>query len=197
MSIRKETVCLYDENDILVESELIYSILDFSLKHWREDWRYFGEECNVSSDLSEEHLHWDWAEKLKYVDNLLGYSCFSVISQSMTQGMMITNEFKLSKLKGSFNLPIIYIDYLESAPWNRRSWRNGKKRLRPVGSILIGAAINLSLERGYKGRVGLHALPQAIGFYSKSGMENLGKDPEYENLCYFEMTPENASEFLK
>ncbi len=44
---------------------------------------------------------------------------------------------------------------------------------------------------------GLHSLPQANGFYANTcGMTDLGPDPGYDNLRYFEMTPEQAQVFI-
>jgi hypothetical protein len=44
----------------------------------------------------------------------------------------------------------------------------------------------------------LHSLPQADGWYANDcGMTDLGCDATAHNLRYFEMTAEQASEFLK
>ncbi len=67
-------------------------------------------------------------------------------------------------------------------------------RLRGVGSALITAAVALSDDEGFKGRLGLHSLPQADAFYRKIGMTDLGQDTAYQNLRYFEMTAEKKVE---
>lgn len=90
----------------------------------------------------------------------------------------------------------MYLDYLEVAPWNRPEF-GAAPRLRGVGSALITAAVALSDEEGFKGRLGLHSLPQADAFYRKIGMTDLGQDPAYQNLRYFEMTVEQARAFLE
>ena len=55
----------------------------------------------------------------------------------------------------------------------------------------------LSEELEFHGRIGLHSLPQANGFYADTcGMTDLGADPDYEGLRYFEMTPEDAQAFI-
>ena len=42
----------------------------------------------------------------------------------------------------------------------------------------------------------LHSLPQAERYYRDvCGMTDLGPDPAYDNLRYFEMTAEQAAEF--
>jgi hypothetical protein len=66
-----------------------------------------------------------------------------------------------------------------------------------VGSVLMRAAIEFSHQEGFKGRVGLHSLPQSNGWYANAcGMADLGTDPDYQNLRYFEMTPEIAEAFI-
>jgi len=54
-----------------------------------------------------------------------------------------------------------------------------------------------SEDEGFKGRLGLHSLPQADNFYRKIGMTDLGQDASYQNLRYFEMTSEQARAFFE
>ena len=70
-------------------------------------------------------------------------------------------------------------------------------KLRGVGSALLTAAVALSVEEGFKGRLALHSLPQADAFYRKIGMTDLGSDAQYQNLRYFEMTADQARVFLE
>ena len=64
--------------------------------------------------------------------------------------------------------------------------------------VLIATAVQLSLEEGFRGRIGLHSLPQAETFYATNcGMTDLGKDTKKEGLRYFEMTPAQAAAFLR
>ena len=73
----------------------------------------------------------------------------------------------------------------------------GPPRYHGVGSILIKAAVALSEDSEFHGRIGLHSLPQANDFYANTcGMTDLGIDPDYEGLRYFEMTPEQARAFV-
>ncbi|MCY4230926.1 MAG: hypothetical protein OXF26_08660 [Alphaproteobacteria bacterium] len=59
------------------------------------------------------------------------------------------------------------------------------------------AAVALSEELKFHGRIELHSLPQANGFYANTcGMTDLGTDPDHEGLRYFEMSPENAQAFI-
>ena len=55
------------------------------------------------------------------------------------------------------------------------------------GMILFDRVVERSIDEGFRGRVGLHALPQAEAFYQdKCGMTPLGKDASKQDLMYFE-----------
>jgi hypothetical protein len=73
----------------------------------------------------------------------------------------------------------------ERAPWNRVKIQN-PPRYRNVGTSLLNFARIRSLDLGYKGRIGLHSLPDAVQFYDKQKMQNLGEDEDYDNFVYFE-----------
>ncbi|MEO1095086.1 MAG: hypothetical protein AAFX01_09315 [Cyanobacteria bacterium J06638_28] len=80
---------------------------------------------------------------------------------------------------------IVYIQALASAPWNRKAIQP-LPALRGVGTALLLFARQRSLELGYEGRVGLHALSGVESFYDDQNMASYGPDPEKENLTYFE-----------
>jgi hypothetical protein len=90
--------------------------------------------------------------------------------------------------------PLVYVEYLESAPWNLKDLCD-KPRYGAIGTRLIEAAVRLSIEEGFHGRVGLLALPQAEPFYEQrlmtcvSGVVRGG-------LKLYEMTRDNATRFL-
>jgi hypothetical protein len=83
---------------------------------------------------------------------------------------------------------LVYVDGIASAPWNRKAIQRPQK-FKGVGTALLEFARNRSLELGYEGRVGLHCLPGAEGFYDRQGMLDLGSDEDYEDLIYFEFGP--------
>ena len=94
--------------------------------------------------------------------------------------------------------PLLYIDYLEVAPWNWRIPEIGRDgRFRGVGSALFWNAVQQSLEEGFQGRVGLHALPQAEAFYRDGcHMTPLGRDAAKQNLLYFELSRQQAERLI-
>jgi hypothetical protein len=127
---------------------------------------------------------------------LLAHLGFSVVCDGMTQGLMRIDLTHSSRLATQHGKPLVYVEYLEAAPWNRPEL-SSPPRYRGVGSALIAAAILLSMSEGFKGRIGLHSLPQADQFYRDTCcMSDLGPDANYRgNLKYFEMTPAQAAAF--
>ena len=111
------------------------------------------------------------------------------------QGLLAVRTDKTCRLAEQAGLPLVYVDYLATAPWNYAPFLariGGTPRYRRSGEALMRTAVALSRELGWGGRLGLHALPQADSFYARLGMIPLGVDEAYESLRYFEMTPEQA-----
>ncbi|MGE6711914.1 hypothetical protein ACQKI2_17570, partial [Hyphomonas sp. NPDC076881] len=105
---------------------------------------------------------------------------------------------QVTRLPDQKNDHLVYIDFVEAAPWNRREILGELPKFSGAGSILIRAAIEYSKVEGFKGRIGLHSLPQANDFYAnRVRMTDLGQDSNYQNLRYFEMTPEQAEAFIR
>ena len=92
------------------------------------------------------------------------------------------------------------MDYLEVAPWNVKLISEAlghPPRLRAVGSRLIEAAVRLSIDEGFKGRLGLHSLPESEAFIYTPvcGMTPFGKDAQKEDLLSCGFTPEQTERF--
>lgn len=144
-----------------------------------------------------QSLHWDWSKKGPDL-KLLESSGFVIEFEGATQGVMLTKTASyVSHLeKGK---PLVYIDYLESAPWNWSIQDLGQRsEYRGVGSVLFYTAILQSEQEGFHGRVGLHALPQAESFYAGSvcRMTQIGPDPNKQNLPYYELGRGEAAQHL-
>lgn len=185
-----------------VEAELRDAIEQAQLDDWQTKWRpalltVLQEMARrgVPMDQWPQSWHWDWARKTAGVRGLLAFRGFSVVAFGETQGLAQVDLTKTGREANQRGKPLVYIDYLEVAPWNRPEV-GAVPRLRGVGSALVTAGIALSEDEGFKGRLGLHSLPQADDFYRKIGMTDLGQDPAYQNLRYFEMTSEQARAFF-
>lgn len=91
---------------------------------------------------------------------------------------------------------VLYVDYLETAPWNLR-FPGWPLRFIGTGVALLIEAIIISIEMGFDGRTGLHSLPQAEAFYQdKCRMSRIGPDPNYYDLVYFEHSAISARTWL-
>ena len=193
------------ETKELVDAELWDMITDKNLADWEAKWtpelfRLLDalHDKGVERALWPQSRHWDWRAKTRAIESRLDRQCFAIVCEDMTQAMMITDLAKRAKIESQKNDHLVYIDFVEAAPWNRREILGEPPRFSGCGSILIRAAIEYSNLEDFKGRIGLHSLPQANDFYAnKVGMTDMGQDPEYQNLRYFEMTPEQAEAFIK
>jgi hypothetical protein len=139
-----------------------------------------------------EHSHWDWRNKADSVE--AGWHMLVAVEcGGETQGLMaVLKRPRPAKLSSG---ALIYVDYLESAPWNLKG-SSEAPRFVGVGTILIADAVQLSIEEGLEGRVGLHSLPQAEQFYLRCGMSRMGSDIDYYDLPYFEFTAPAAINWL-
>jgi len=156
------------------------------------------KDSGIPKEEWPEHSHWDWRQKYEATEGLLAYKMFGIECGSQMQGMMlVTTAGKTCRIASQRGKQLVYVHFLAAAPWNVPSIVTNP-RFSLVGSILIAAAIHLSLAEEFSGRIGLHSLPQSDQWYSKGcGMTDLGPDPSIQNLRYFEMTPDQAAEFLK
>lgn len=143
-----------------------------------------------------ENWHWDWATKADNL-NFLAYRCFAVECEGRSQGlMMISTIGWRGRIDVQAGKPVLYIEYIESAPWNLAGFVE-TPRFSGVGVALMQAAIQVSADEGFAGRIALHSLPQSQPFYRRH-MHDLGIDPAHaEKLCYFEMTEDQAKEFVE
>jgi len=149
-----------------------------------------------------ESLHWNWANKVARLGpgslgGLSPYRAFGVESNQW-QGVLLANSMGHLTKVGTKGLDLAYVELIETAPWN---WdiaglQNGL--FRGVGIQLMESVVRWSRSLKLEGRVGLHSLQQSENFYRKRcGMTDLGPDPGYGNLRYFEMTEDQARVLLK
>ena len=186
-------------------AELWDAITEQQLADWEGEWvpELFKavqrlRRTGVERRHWPQNRHWNWRKKTETLQGMLASPGFSIVCDGLTQGMMIVDTaMKRCRIDSQKGKHLVYVEFAESAPWNRKELFD-PPRYRGVGSILIRAAIALSEDLEFHGRIGLHSLPQANSFYAKTcGMIDLGADPNYENLRYFEMTPEQARAFVK
>jgi hypothetical protein len=156
--------------------------------------RHIDDYQNLWHELlqryQQEDKFWSWAFKQQVFLSQNNYEGYAIEVAGRTEGlMMIETQQHRSQL--AVGQPLVYIMSIASAPWNRRLI------LRPpefqgVGTALLLFARQRSIDLGYGGRVGLHALPDAERFYENRHMIQIDPDPEEyldpdePSLTYFE-----------
>jgi hypothetical protein len=150
-------------------------------------------KSNVPRTEIPESLHWDWSRKA----HLLAYMTtigWAIECNAKWQGVALADTSShFSLLESDRGKPLLYLDYIESAPWN---WHNVAGQVgiyAGVGAILFRRALRHSYDLGFNGRIGLHSLPRAESFYEKAcGMTRVFIDHKKEGLTYFELSRDEA-----
>jgi len=181
----------------LIEASLFDEVTPDHLVLWDRDWVPAMQAYCAGKPPGQkpEDSHWDWRQKSKEVTGILGYHSFALVCQKKLQGLMVTNDVTSARLPAQFGKPLIYVEFVATAPWNRPKVQD-PPRYRGVGHVFVLAAIETSRDAGFKGRVGLHSLPDSESFYEeKCGFTRLGPDSSHQNLSYFELTETQADAF--
>lgn len=181
-----------------LHTDLAPSILSDAEKEWGPIRISTARELQRQGRTSEipQHFGWDWGAKSGKLQ-LLAYRSLGIECAGKWQGlMMVRLSGKVARLDPDRGKDIVYVEYLESAPWNL-AMMVGAPEYGGIGSVLMSTAVQLSMDEGFHGRIGLHALPQAEEFYRDvCGMHCCGPDASYQDLPYYEMTRDGAARFL-
>ena len=180
-----------------VQATLCDEVSDEHLKMWEATWRPAMEAHCAKRTYHDtpEDAHWDWKTKATGWRSMVSSHSFAIVCRAELQGLMWASDIESARLAAQFGKPLVYVKYLATAPWNRPEVQK-PPRYRGVGTVLIAAAMQLSLDLEYEGRIGLHSLPAAERFYQNTfGMRALGRDAACEDLMYFEMTEVQAKLF--
>jgi len=193
MSERVEVFIMDGETGKPVSATLIVDIERELVEEAQRAYNDFFDK----SKAGEEHGHWNWTDKYeKHVEEEnLTYKMYGIEKDSQIQGLLLVDAHQTCRIEENKGKHLIYVKFIAAAPWNSKASTDSPK-YKLVGKVLLRAAINQSREEEFKGRLGLHSLPQAETFYSNCGMTDLGIDENEEELRYFEMTEEQANEFM-
>jgi len=144
-------------------------------------------------EMSQEDKFWDWAFKKRADISYGNYECYAIEAEKHTQGlMMLETQWHYSVI--AEGQPLVYIEALSVAPWNRTRTPSSPQFKR-VGTGLLEFSRQRSEALGYGGRVGLHSLPGAEGFYESRNMMRFDFEPDAfiddddAPLAYFEYPP--------
>lgn len=143
--------------------------------------------------------HWEWATYMALAVKDPGtLSVWKLASEAGDlEGLLFTRTGRTDSEKR----PIVYVDRVCKAPWNRPP----ASRYGYVGSVLLAAAIVESRDRGYGGAIGLHAtpLPATLEFYraipmrAVPALDKRETEGDEARLHWFELAAEDATRFLE
>jgi hypothetical protein len=191
-----------------VEAELFDEVTIEHFIETQQDWRPIVLKAarqlalHGNRQLIPQHFHWDWTTKAPEL-NVLASVFYGIRYDNKLQALMkieTVGEFCRCRLPEQEGKALVYIDYVEVAPWNLKPLMialGEKPRYGAIGSRMVEAAVRKSKEEECKGRVGLHSLPITEQFYRRvCGMTAVGRDSAKQNLLWLEYTPEQAEKFL-
>jgi len=202
-----------NETGDLVEAQLFDEVTTDHFLETENEWRPLVRSAALrvlqeerSGEQIPQHWHWDWTSKTPELGKL-GVTFYGVECVGKLQGLMKVETPGADpvvcqcRLAGQRGKPLVYIDYLEAAPWNVK-WLMQElgrgARFRGVGTEFVRAAVQHSFYEGFHGRVGLHSLPTSERFYLQGcGMTDGERDLNKEKLLWCEFTPEQAARFLR
>lgn len=175
------------QSPVIIQAPIVRGFPSVRLSEVEAAWSPARQELAIAQQtagLLLESSHWNWVRKIERVEQgkltLIAIEC-----EGAVQGLMAIPTLPRPSVLTP-GQSILYVDYLETAPWNQRV-HDRPLRFAGVGTALIAEAIIISVELGLGGSVGLHSLNQAEHFYGKKcGMTRLGPDLGYYDLEYFE-----------
>jgi hypothetical protein len=153
MTVAVSVISLLDvASGAAIDAELRDAIEGAQLLDWQKHWQ--PALLHTLQELARQGVptvqwpqswHWDWQKKAAQVVGLLAFQGFSVICAGMTQGLMRVDLTKVARAPEQKSKPLVYVDYLEVAPWNRPDLGQ-TVRYRGVGTALMVAAAALSVR---------------------------------------------------
>jgi hypothetical protein len=183
VTLLSRIIQLYQVHSRQVVDALLTAVTD---KHLEEAKTLWEPRLHQSGQDDE---YWNWISKSRRAKLLPGDELYAIECEGVTQGLLMLDVLKKRcQIESQLRRRLVYISALATAPWNRPILTNPPV-YKGVGGNLVDFAIARSQELGYQGRIGLHALPGALGFYRKLliGLLDCGPDPEEsDHLSYFE-----------
>ena len=125
-----------------------------------------------------QHKNLSWVQKYDTAEALsqenLVFEFIGLECDNEVQGLVVLSYAPFIKSKIAPSEQIVFIDYLEAAPWNQNRllrYLGDAPRYSEVGTRLVAAAVQQSLNCGFGGRIGLESLHQSVSFYeARCGM---------------------------
>jgi hypothetical protein len=175
------------------------AVIEQTVGKWKPIWEAGIERRHPLRLPPLENEHWDWLVKSSWL-SLAAYRSLGVECEGVMQGlMMLLTDGYAARMEPDIGKPLVYVDYVQNAPWSNQDLVD-RPRFGAVGSHLLDAAVKLSVDLEYGGRLGLHSLQNSEGFYHRLGLtavEIERQDRHARGLWYFEFTRAGAKGFLQ
>ena len=150
---------------VLVSASMIRNLASTRLEEIESRWKPAREQMAQIREGSE-HGHWDWRNKIWSTESgrhrLVAIECCGDV-----QGLMAILSQPCPTALGVEGSPVLYVDYLEVAPWNLKGLPSPPRFL-GVGTLLIAEAVRLSSILGGKGELGSIRYRKPSGFTRRS-----------------------------
>ena len=147
---------------------------------------------DILGKLGIPDQHWNWRRKCAIAPGS-NRQMYALLNGSHVEAVMMLLSGRTSQLDTP-GLPLVYVDFVAAAPWNRGSIQR-PERFHGMGTMMLGAAVEVSRMQKLNGRCGLHSLPSAESFYRHIGMKEFGIDASYYDMRYFEFDAQAARAF--
>ena len=200
---RSKVVLRHEASDAFVDAELLERVDAAFAKRAEDAWRTYVATAKAEALAAGrtfptlEHTHWEWERKVSITQRLLPYPTLGIECDGQVQGLMLLEtDGHFARLPAQTGSPLVYVTLLATAPWNLPGVAD-PPRYRGVGTVLLAAASHMSVDLGFKGRLGLHSLPRSETWYDRLGMSCLGNDPDKQGLKYYEITPDQAEDLVR
>jgi hypothetical protein len=147
--------------DAVLHTELKAKVLVDTEKEWGPIRMAAARKLKRAGKIQDipQHFHWDWGEKSQKLQHL-AFQCLGIECDGKLQGLLMVKLVgQVARLAPDENKDVVYIDYLESAPWNLATMVD-TPLYGGIGPLLMQAAVEVSLEEGFHGRIG--SIPATI-----------------------------------
>jgi hypothetical protein len=147
----------------------------------------------LQKDIMLEDYHWNWVKKAVFY-NTSEYNWFFLKTSDGVQGVCLTFHPKESVFQ---RVDIFYVQYLSSAPWNRKSSLHERLYTGIGNEILKQVQYYFMKKHHYSYGFSLHSLPQSQNYYEHIGMVNIPEYNDEKGLLFYEINKENTISFLE
>jgi hypothetical protein len=161
-----------------------------------DDVAYMRDAMRAWNDWSAENDQltplFNWNSVFNF-NSVPDFSVFALDQNGLAQAFMLIRSGHVVRCDNGHRRPLVYVNFLEVAPWNKPTAPH--RAFQGLGPILLRIACDISIQRGYNGRVGLHSVAEAEDFYRRIGFQVFDCPSEYNEL-YMELSGPEARKLL-